>query len=118
MDRVVSAAEAAVELADLLQQQGDPRAAAAAARRSQRLVELSGGARTPPLLRGSTIEPLTNREREVALLAASGLPSKQIANRLAISKRTVDTHLDRIYRKLGVTRRDELADALEPGTRT
>ena len=118
MGRVVSAAEAALELADLLRQQGDARAAVAAARHSQRLVDASGGARTPPLLRGATIEPLTNREREVALLAATGLASKQIAIRLSISKRTVDTHLDRIYRKLGVAGRAELAEALEPSTRT
>ena len=118
MDRVVSAAEASLELADLLRQQGDARAAVAAARRSQRLVDASGGARTPPLLRGASIEPLTNREREVALLAATGLASKQIAIRLSISKRTVDTHLDRIYRKLGVAGREELAEALEPSTRT
>ena len=52
------------------------------------------------------------------MLAATGLPSKQIASRLTVSKRTVDTHLDRIYRKLGVAGRDELSEALEPSTRT
>jgi DNA-binding CsgD family transcriptional regulator len=114
MDRVASAAEVALELADVLRRQGDARAAAAAARRSQQLVETSGGVRTPPLLRGITVEPLTRREREVALLAATGLQSKEIAERLTVSKRTVDTHLDRIYRKLGVTSRDQLADALGP----
>jgi ATP/maltotriose-dependent transcriptional regulator MalT len=118
MDRVVSAAEVALELADVLRRQGDTRAAAAAARRSQSLVEASGGARTPPLLRGVAVEPLTKREREVALLAAAGLPSKGIAERLTVSKRTVDTHLDRIYRKLGVTSRDQLAEALEPRATT
>jgi DNA-binding CsgD family transcriptional regulator len=56
---------------------------------------------------------LTAREREVALLAANGLTSKDIAARLYLSKRTVDTHLDRIYRKLGVTGRDELDAALD-----
>jgi DNA-binding CsgD family transcriptional regulator len=64
-------------------------------------------------LRGSGVEPLTAREREVALLAANGLTSKEIAARLYLSKRTVDTHLDRIYRKLGVAGRDELDAALE-----
>lgn len=118
MDRVVSAAEVALELADVLRRQGDARAASAAARRSQGLVEVSGGARTPPLLRGVTVEPLTKREREVALLAASGLPSKEIAGKLSVSKRTIDTHLDRIYRKLGVTGRDQLADALQPRATT
>ena len=75
-------------------------------------VEHAGGARTRGLLRGSGVEPLTTREREVALLAASGASSKQIAARLIVSKRTVDSHLDRVYRKLGVSGRDQLAEAL------
>jgi DNA-binding CsgD family transcriptional regulator len=64
------------------------------------------------------VEPLTRREREVALLAAGGATSKEIAERLSVSKRTVDTHLDRIYRKLGVTGRDELTGALDPESPT
>jgi DNA-binding CsgD family transcriptional regulator len=113
MDRVVSAAEVALELADAARRQGDARGAAAAARRSADLVEASGGARTPPLQRGIAVDPLTKREREVALLAASGLPSRDIAAKLTVSKRTVDTHLDRIYRKLGVSGREQLPEALE-----
>jgi ATP/maltotriose-dependent transcriptional regulator MalT len=118
MDKVVAAAEVALELADVLRRHGDSRGAAAASRRSRRLVEASGGARTPPLLRGVAIEPLTKREREVALLAATGLQSREIAERLTVSKRTIDTHLDRIYRKLGVHGREHLANALEPDTTT
>jgi DNA-binding CsgD family transcriptional regulator len=118
MDKVVAAAEVALELADVLRRQGDGRGAVAASRRSQRLVEASGGARTPPLLRGEGVEPLTKREREVALLAAGGLPSKEIAERLTVSKRTIDTHLDRIYRKLGVSGREHLAEALDAGPTT
>ena len=56
--------------------------------------------------------PLTNREREIALLAADGLASRVIAERLYLSVRTVDNHLARIYTKLGVTNRSELAAAL------
>lgn len=55
---------------------------------------------------------LTNREREVSLLAAAGLPSRAIADRLSLSVRTVNNHLVRAYSKLGVSRRDELAKAL------
>jgi DNA-binding CsgD family transcriptional regulator len=80
--------------------------------RALHFVELAGGARTPSLLHGRGVEPLTVREREVALLAATGVSSKEIANRLIVSKRTIDSHLDRAYRKLGVTGRDQLADAL------
>ncbi|GIF01011.1 helix-turn-helix transcriptional regulator [Paractinoplanes rishiriensis] len=52
---------------------------------------------------------LTQREREVAELAATGLTSAQIARRLFLSVRTVDTHLGRAYRKLGVSSRAALA---------
>ena len=56
--------------------------------------------------------PLTGREHEIALLARSGLTSAEIAARLVLSVRTVDTHLARVYRKLGITGRDGLDDAL------
>ena len=53
-----------------------------------------------------------NREREIAQLAADGLPSRVIAERLFVSVRTVDNHLARIYTKLGVTSRSELPAVL------
>jgi len=56
--------------------------------------------------------PLTQREREIASLAARGLSSKKFGGRLFVSSRTVDNHLARIYSKLGVGSRAELADAL------
>ncbi len=112
----VLAAEAALELADLHRRAGATREAAAATRRAVLLVEAAGGARTPGLLRGDAVEPLSPREREVALLAAGGMPSKDIAERLYVSKRTVDTHLGSVYRKLGVTGRSQLGAALAPVT--
>lgn len=69
------------------------------------------GARTPGLTQGLP-DPLTRREREVAALAAQRLSSREIADRLIISVRTVDNHLSRVYVKLGVTSRDELSNAL------
>jgi DNA-binding CsgD family transcriptional regulator len=60
----------------------------------------------------SAHEPLTPQEREIAMLAASGLTNKQIAGRLYLSHRTVGAHLHRVYRKLGVTTRVALRDAL------
>ncbi len=50
--------------------------------------------------------------REIASLAAQGLASKTIGERLFVTSRTVDNHLARIYTKLGVGSRAELADAL------
>jgi DNA-binding CsgD family transcriptional regulator len=58
--------------------------------------------------------PLTHREEQVRSLAAGGLPTDEIARRLAISKRTVEAHLRNVFQKLGVTRRDQLADPAEP----
>ncbi|PJN20138.1 LuxR family transcriptional regulator [Streptomyces sp. CB02120-2] len=57
---------------------------------------------------------LSEREREVADLAAAGLRSRQIAERLFLSHRTVDSHLGSAYRKLGVSSRTALARALGP----
>jgi DNA-binding NarL/FixJ family response regulator len=45
---------------------------------------------------------LTARELQVLAVAAEGLTSRQIANRLGVRERTVTTHLGRIYGKLGV----------------
>jgi DNA-binding CsgD family transcriptional regulator len=57
-------------------------------------------------------EELTEREREVASLAARGRTSPEIAEALYLSVRTVDTHLHRVYRKLMIDGRHQLADAL------
>ena len=52
-------------------------------------------------------EQLSAREREVLLLAAKGLSSKEVAKRLFISERTVQTHLASIYDKLGSKNKTE-----------
>jgi DNA-binding CsgD family transcriptional regulator len=57
---------------------------------------------------------LTDREREVATIAATGLSNREIATRTAISPKTVEFYLTRIYRKLGVRCRAELAFAYGP----
>jgi predicted ATPase/DNA-binding CsgD family transcriptional regulator len=53
--------------------------------------------------------PLTAREHEVADLVTAGLTNRQIAGRLFISERTVDTHVARILAKLGCTSRAQVA---------
>jgi predicted ATPase/DNA-binding CsgD family transcriptional regulator len=52
---------------------------------------------------------LTRREREIAALLAEGLSNKEIAARLVISQRTVETHVDHILSKLGMTSRAQVA---------
>lgn len=85
--------------------------------RAMRLVAECEGARTPALaalgdMGGGTPVSLSRREHEVAALAASGLGNAEIAERLVLSVRTVESHLYRAYAKLGVERREELAGAL------
>jgi DNA-binding CsgD family transcriptional regulator len=57
-------------------------------------------------------ESLTPQQREIAMLAASGLTNKEIGNRLFLSHRTVGTHLYQVFPKLGITSRAGLRDAL------
>lgn len=86
-------------------------ARAAAARAGLWLTECEG-ARPPTMLATPDAADLTPREREIALLAAAGASSRDIAERLVVSVRTVDNHLRNAYRKLGVTRRQDLSSAL------
>jgi predicted ATPase/DNA-binding CsgD family transcriptional regulator len=52
---------------------------------------------------------LTAREQEIAVLVADGLTNRQVAEKLFISRRTVDAHLEHIFGKLGITSRVMLA---------
>ena len=67
-----------------------------------------------------TTGQLTAQELQIARLAASGLTNRQIAENLALSPRTVSTHLYRTYPKLGITSRHQLTRTLpaaEPDVR-
>jgi DNA-binding CsgD family transcriptional regulator len=103
------AAEAAAAAVSLLRAVRSS-AAAGAAEELASLLAACPGARTPALRVNQPA--LTNREREIAVLAAGGVASKEIAERLFLSSRTVDNHLMRVYAKLGVSGRTELATAL------
>ncbi|HYN72201.1 MAG TPA: LuxR C-terminal-related transcriptional regulator, partial [Nakamurella sp.] len=58
---------------------------------------------------GRTTNPLTVRESEVATLIAEALSNKEIADRLFLSERTVETHVRHILGKLGFSSRTEIA---------
>jgi DNA-binding NarL/FixJ family response regulator len=57
----------------------------------------------------SAANELSDREREVLLMVAEGLPNKLIAQRLAISEKTVKAHLTSVFRTIGVTDRTQAA---------
>jgi non-specific serine/threonine protein kinase len=60
-------------------------------------------------VRAENLDPLTRREREVAFLIGQGLTNRQIAQELAITERTVETHVSRILRKLELRSRTQIA---------
>jgi len=75
--------------------------------------ELRATGQTKPRRIGLPTEGFTPQEREIAMLAATGLTNKQIGQRLYLSHRTVAAHLHRAFPKLGVTTRAGLRDALD-----
>jgi DNA-binding CsgD family transcriptional regulator len=105
------AAGAARDAADAFASAGDQRASARLAVEATRLGALTETAMATAAGLGGA-DPLTRREREVAELAAKGLTSKVIGERLYVSTRTVESHLLRAYTKLGVRTRAELAELL------
>lgn len=110
-------------LAEVLTDRGDPTAAlpliAAGAARARRL-DLPGVlARADRLLsttsaKARTHDPLTPREREVALLLLDALPNRRIAQLFVLSERTVESHVRSILAKLGFTNRTELVARWRP----
>jgi DNA-binding CsgD family transcriptional regulator len=105
------AAEAAMAASEASARAHDQRGATRWARLATELAALcEAAAPVVELVGAAGPVPLTNREREIALLAADGLTSRVIAERLFVSVRTVENHLARIYTKLGVASRAELAE--------
>jgi len=106
------AAESAAAAARTYDSRGAAAEAEAARTRADTLIERCGGVRPFSLERLQTASPLTARERQIARLAARGTATKDIAEQLNVSVRTVDSHLAHAYTKLGVNGRRELADTL------
>jgi non-specific serine/threonine protein kinase len=90
-------------------------AAAVVAGRAWRLEDAIAEALRPtppgaePLPPASRLRTLTPREQEVAQLITLGLTNRQIAERLIISERTADTHVQNILAKLGCVSRAQVA---------
>lgn len=108
----LAAAEALHQAADRVRASGDQRRANGLSTRSSGQAARAEGAHSDDLVSVVAVVPLTDREREVAVQAAAGTPSQEIADRLFLSVRTVNNHLQNVYTKLGVTSRPELATVL------
>jgi DNA-binding CsgD family transcriptional regulator len=71
-----------------------------------------GEVRTPAVAAAARPLPISDREREIAMLVAAGWSNHQVADRLVVSVRTVEGHLYRIFAKLGIDDRDQLIHLL------
>ncbi|MFD7629722.1 LuxR C-terminal-related transcriptional regulator [Streptomyces sp. NPDC059851] len=67
-----------------------------------------GAAPSPVRPRPSAVSALTDAERRVAALAAHGYTNREISAKLFITVSTVEQHLTRVYRKINITRRQDL----------
>ena len=76
--------------------------------------ELTATGATAHSRRNATLDELTPQEARIASLAGEGLSNPEIAARLYISKGTVDYHLNKVFRKLGIRSRAQLHHALAP----
>ena len=72
----------------------------------------SGAPRVPSLQLLSGVADLTPREREAAQLVSRGMTNRRIAEELGLSVRTVEGHVMRACRRIGVETREDLAEAL------
>lgn len=106
---LLSAADAAAQAAVLHDAGHRSRRAAESTSRARQLATACGEATTPALRSAVRPLPISEREREIALLIAEGLTTREIAERLVVSARTVEGHIYRACIKLDVSDRDELA---------
>ncbi|HEY7482845.1 MAG TPA: LuxR C-terminal-related transcriptional regulator [Streptosporangiaceae bacterium] len=106
------AAEAAATAAAVHRRRTERRAAAAAMAIANRYARECDGAPVRALLPEDAVATLSVRERQIAMLAISGMINREIAERLVLSVRTVENHLYRVYAKLGINGREELTGFL------
>jgi DNA-binding CsgD family transcriptional regulator len=107
---LVAAVDAAAHAAIAYRHHGQRGSALGCSTRADALAHQCGGASTPALLESSEELPLSEREREIAMLIAEGLSNRAIAERLTLSVRTVESHVFRAMAKTGTNSREELAN--------
>jgi DNA-binding NarL/FixJ family response regulator len=103
------ATEAAAHAADAFAREGREDSARRAAARSRDLNARGQGGLLPAMNElNATAVALTPRETQLVQLASDGVSNAEIADRLVLSVRTVESHLYRAMQKLGVSDRHEL----------
>lgn len=112
MGDLIGAADAAAHAAILYRHQDRRGSALGCSTRADALAERCGGACTPALRQASRPIPLTDREREIVMLIAAGLSNREVAERLTVSVRTVESHLYRAMARTGTASREELGALL------
>jgi non-specific serine/threonine protein kinase len=71
-------------------------------------IALARSDKTPPAVPDP--KPLTRREREIAALVATGMGNREIAEQLFLSRRTIESHVEHIFGKLGCSSRSQITD--------
>ena len=112
MGDLVAAVDSAAQAALTYRRQDLRGSALGASARAEALAEKCGGARTPALRQASEPLPLTDREAEIVMLIGEGLSNREVAERLTLSIRTVESHIYRAMLKTGTTSRNELGALL------
>jgi DNA-binding CsgD family transcriptional regulator len=113
---LVAAVDAAAHAARLYRQQERRGSALGCSTRAEALAARCG-LTTPALRQASERLPLTDRQREIVMLIGQQLSTAAIAERLTLSRRTVESHIYRAMAKTGVATREQLA-ALIPQRKT
>jgi DNA-binding CsgD family transcriptional regulator len=108
---LVAAADTAAHAALAYRRLGLRGSALGCSKRAVALAEQSGASTAAVRQAGQPL-PLTDREREIVMLIGEGLSSREIAERLTLSVRTVESHVYRAMLKTGTSARDELAALL------
>jgi DNA-binding NarL/FixJ family response regulator len=116
MGAFLLAAEAAAVEVCIRRRRGETRTATGARRRASALLDVCDGAVMLAVVGLDDETGLTPAELRAARHAVVGWSNKQIAEELHLSVRTIEHQLQSAYDKLGISRRDELADVLPSAT--
>ena len=111
MGDLVAAVDAAAHAAMAYRGHGSRGSGFGCSARAEALAQRCG-ARTPALGQASERLPLTDREREIVMLIGAGLSNRDVAARLTISVRTVESHIYNAMAKTGTGGREDLAALL------